>query len=168
MVTNLGTFVFSQNLATSKIWGCRFQIWQKFFENSSPKISKWDFFCQKYPNKAFLVPNLNIFVFWQNLQLGKFDAGDFKYSNSFLKTNLAQKYLTKAFLVTNLGIFFISKIFAIRQIQGCWFQIWQYHFQNPAQKYPNKVFLVPNLDVFVFLENFAIRQIRECWFQTWQ
>ena len=39
----------------------------------------------KYPNKAFLVPNVGIFVFSQNLELDKCDGADFKYDNIFLK-----------------------------------------------------------------------------------
>ena len=54
---------------------------------------------------------------------------------------MAQKYPNKAFLIPNLGIFILSQNFAVRQIRGCWFQIWQYSFQIPAQKHPNKTFL---------------------------
>ena len=75
----------------------------------------------------------------------------------------------KAFLVQNLGIS-IHKFrhFPVRQIWGCWFQIWQYCFQIPAQKYPNKPFLVPNSGILIFSRNFTVYQIRGCWFQTWQ
>ena len=45
--------------------------------------------------------------------------------------------------------FFFLRGFAVSQIRGCWFQIWQYYFQIPAQKYPNKAFLVPNLKIFI-------------------
>ena len=41
---------------------------------------------QKYSNKAFLVPNLDILVFFcKNLQLDKFEGADFKYDKGFLK-----------------------------------------------------------------------------------
>ena len=47
---------------------------------------------QKYSNKAFLVPNLGIFLFFRkSLLLGKFEGADLKHGNSLLKT-LAQKY----------------------------------------------------------------------------
>ena len=46
---------------------------------------------QKYPNKAFLVPNLGIFVFHEILQIHKFEGADFKCDDSFSKI-LAQKY----------------------------------------------------------------------------
>ena len=65
----------------------------------------------------------------------------------------------------NLVIFIFSQNFAIRQIQGCWFQIWLYCFQMPVQKYANQTFLVPNLRIFIFTPNFATRQIRGRWFQ---
>ena len=67
---------------------------------------------QKYPNKAFLVPNLGIFPFRKILQLDKFEAADFKHDNSIFKI-LAQKYLSKAFLVKNIQRkHFLPKIFA--------------------------------------------------------
>ena len=57
----------------------------------------------------------------------------------------------------------------IRQIWGCWFQIWSSSFRILAQKYPNKAFLLPDLGVLgFFLQNFVIRQIKGCWFQIWQ
>ena len=71
-------------------------------------------------------------------------------------------------MVWNLGIFIFSRKFAIRQIWGCWSQIWEYCFQIPAHKYPNKAFLVAHLGIFIIWQNFAIRQTRRCWFQTRQ
>ena len=68
------------------------------------------------------------------LQLDKFKDADFIYDKSF--KILAQKHKSKAFLLTNLGIFVFPRNFAIRQIRGCRFQIWEHCFQNPAQKYP--------------------------------
>ena len=38
---------------------------------------------QKYPNKAFLVPNLDIFIFSWNFAIDKFEGADFKCDNSF-------------------------------------------------------------------------------------
>ena len=42
-----------------QIWGCWFQIWQQFFK----------ILAQNNPNKAFLLPNLVIFVFSQNFAI---------------------------------------------------------------------------------------------------
>ena len=64
LVPNLDIFLFLQNFAVRKIWGCWFQIWQY----SGSKI-----LVPKYPYKAFLVPTLEIFVFlWEIFQLDKF------------------------------------------------------------------------------------------------
>ena len=71
-------------------------------------------------------------------------------------------------MIPNLDNFVFSQNFAVSQIRGCWFQIWQYHFQIPAQKYPNQAFLVPNLRIYIFAPNFAARQIERRWFQIWQ
>ena len=106
----------------SQVWqirGCWFQIRQKFLK----------ILTQKYPNEAFLVPNLGILFFHETLHLAKFKGADLKYDNSFLKI-LAQKYLTKAFWVTKLGIFILSRNFAFIQIRGCYFK---YH--NSFSKY---------------------------------
>ena len=62
-------------------------------------------------------------------------------------------------MIPNLGVFVFPRNFAVRQIRGCWFQIWQYHFQIPAQKYSKKAFLVSNFGIFIFSQSFAIRQI---------
>ena len=40
---------------------------------------------QKYPNKAFLVPNLGTFVFLRNFELDKSEGADFRYVNTFFK-----------------------------------------------------------------------------------
>ena len=69
-------------------------------------------------------------------------------------------------MVTNLDIFIFSWNFAIRQIRGCWFQIWQYYFQIQAQKYPNNALFVPYLRIFIFVPNFAARQIWGGWSQN--
>ena len=39
----------------------------------------------KYPNKAFLLPNLDIFIFHEILQLDKFEGADFKYDSVIFK-----------------------------------------------------------------------------------
>ena len=79
--------------------------------------------------------------------------------------NSSQKYPYKAFLVPNLSICIISHYFAVRQIQGCWFQIWQQFSKILCQKYPNKAFLVPIFCIFVFPWNFGITKSRGCWCQ---
>ena len=80
MVPNLKTFSFAPNFAIRQIQGRWFQIWQYFFEIPA----------QKYSNKAFLVPNLGIFISHEILQLGKFEGADFKRDNSFFKIPVQQ------------------------------------------------------------------------------
>ena len=126
-----------------------------------------------------MFPNLGIFIFFTSfLQQGIFEGADFKYDNIFYQLPAQKSFLVKntikPFLFleqifdSNLGIFIFSQNFAIRQIWGCWSQIWQYCFQIPAQKCRNKAFLDPNLGIFIISWKFTIRQIRRCWFQMWQ
>ena len=41
---------------------------------------------QKYPNRAFVVPNLGTFIFHEIWQLETFEAADFKYDNIIYKS----------------------------------------------------------------------------------
>ena len=56
-VRKLFFFCFAQFFAFRKILGCWFQIWQSFFP----------IFCLKVPKRTFLVSNLRIFIFAQNV-----------------------------------------------------------------------------------------------------
>ena len=104
---------------------------------------------QKYPNKAFLVSNLGIFIISQNFAMRQVRKCWFQmWQNCFRITS--QKYPNKAFLVPNSGIFVSSQKFAIRQIRECWFQIWQWLFWIPARKYRNKAFFMLNIISFYF------------------
>ena len=96
----------------------------------------------------------------QTLQSDKFEGADFKVAAQYTKN--------KEFLITNLRIFVFAQKFAIRQVRGTWFQIWQNHFQISARKYVNKALLVTDWENFILTQNFAIRQIRGGWLQTWQ
>ena len=53
-------------------------------------------------------------------------------------------------MVPNLGIFVLSQNFAITQIPGCWFQIWQHCFQIPAKKIPKWRVFSPKYKDFYF------------------
>ena len=81
-----------------------------------------------------MVPNLGIFIISRYFAIRQIPV---------------QKYPNYTFLVTNLEILFFAKS-AIRQIWGCWFQIWQQFFQIPAQKYQNKTFFCPKVKDFYF------------------
>ena len=52
-------------------------------------------------------------------------------------------------MVPNFRNFVFSRNFAVWQIRGCWFQIWQYFCQVFVQKYPNQACLIPNLRIFI-------------------
>ena len=78
-----------------------------FFLNSS----------QKYPNKAFLIPNLCIFVLCEILQIEIVEGADFNYDNSFFKV-LAPNYPNKTFLVLNLAFFVFWEFLQIGIVEG--------------------------------------------------
>ena len=126
------------------------------FENSSIK----------YPNKAFLVPNLGIFVFHTIVHLDKFEGADFKYGNIFF-SNSSPKIPKLHIFDPKFRHFFFAK-FAIGEIWGADFKYDNNIFQIAAKKYPNKAFLVRNLRTYIFAPNFATRQIPGQWFETWQ
>ena len=48
------------------------------FSNSSPKLPKPGIFGQKFPSKAFLVPNLDIFVFLRNFAIDQIRGMSFQ------------------------------------------------------------------------------------------
>ena len=64
--------LYELKLNFDKFWGADFKYDNGFF-----KISD-----QKYPNKAFLFPNLGIS---EILQLGKFEGADFKFDKIVFK-----------------------------------------------------------------------------------
>ena len=60
-------FISLQSIAVSSVVGSSKTHY--FFKNSKPKIPIGGFLGQKYPNKAFLVPNLRIFCFLLNFAI---------------------------------------------------------------------------------------------------
>ena len=108
-LTNLRVLILNMTIAFLKIL---------------PKNTQMRHFCQKYPNKAFLIPYLGNFVSSQNFAITLIRRCWFQIWQWLFKI-VAQKYPNKTFLVPNLDIFIISRYFATRQIQECWFQIWQ-------------------------------------------
>ena len=53
-------------------------------------------------------------------------------------------------MVPNLEIFIFPRIFSIRQICGCWFQIWQQLFWNSSPKIPQQGIFSLNFRHFCF------------------
>ena len=145
MVPNLSIFgFFLQNFVIRQNWGCWFHIWQYFFEVLT----------QNYPNKVFLVSNLDILIFSRNFVIRQIRGCWFQIWQCCFQSPV-QKYPNQVFLVPNLRIFIFALNFATRQIQGCCFQIWQYFLHIPPKKYANKAFLVQNLDIFIFSWNYS-------------
>ena len=86
-----------------------------------------DFFkilAQKYPNKAYLVPNLGIFVFSQNLELRQIQGCRFQIWQYCFQIP-TQGYPNQTFLVPDLSFFVFSWNFSNTKIWVCEFQTWQ-------------------------------------------
>ena len=123
LVSNLKIFVFASNFVARRIRGRCFQIWQ------------WDF--KILPLKlAFLVPNLRIFIVYTKL-CNKANWRMLTSNMTIAFQNCSPKRQNKAFLIPNLGVFVFSWNFAVTQIPGYSFQLWQNKFQLSTQKYPN-------------------------------
>ena len=73
-------------------------------------------------------------------------------------------------MVPKLRILNIAQNFAFLQIQGCWFQIWQYFFKLTTQNTQIRQFWFQNWFYFFVLhaQFFAFWQILGCWFQISQ
>ena len=82
------------------------------------------------------------------LQLDKFEGGDLKFDNSFLKFLPKNTQIRRFFLKLRHFCFF--KKFCNLTNLTVLFQIWQRFFKILAQKYPNNPFLVPNLRLLFF------------------
>ena len=106
-------------------------VWVKdsFLRNSRELISDmtiaFSILAQKYPNKGFMVPKLDKFLFLQNFAFGQIRGCWCQIWQYFFKI-LAQKCPNKAILVSIFFVLFLFlSYFTIRQIRGYWFQIWQ-------------------------------------------
>ena len=91
---------------------------------------------QKYPNKAFLVPNLAIFIFSRNFAIRQ-SRGCWVQIWQYNFQFQVQEHPNQAFLVTNLRICIFAPNFATRQIRGRWFEKWQQYSQIPVPRYGN-------------------------------
>ena len=111
------------------------------FWNSSPK----------YPNKAFLVPNLGIFVFFTKFFFHHFcfctklcSKANSRTQNSnmtILFSNSTLKIRKSGIFGSKFKDFYFAPNVAIRQIRKRWFQIWQWVFRVT----------LPNVSIFLFL-----------------
>ena len=105
------------------------------YDNSYLKI-----LARKYTNKAFLVPNLGIFIFWWNFVIRQIWRCWFQRWEYYFQIP-AQELPTKAFSFPNLGIFVFPQNFAKDKFEGADFKYDNY-LKILAQKYTNKAFFI--------------------------
>ena len=111
---------FRQNLQLNKFEGVDFKY------EFQPKIP-----AQKYPNKAILVPNLQIFILHQTLQSEKFEA----------------------FFVLNVSIFkFCMKLRILKNSRLLIRKMEIVFFSNSSQKYTNTKFSLKTQNFFFLSE----------------
>ena len=120
---------------------------------------------KKYPNQAFLVPNLRIFFGTKlcNKTNSRRLISNMRkiFSNSSPKvpksrvfsSNSTPKIHKSGIFIPKFKDFYFVPNAAIRQIWGHWFQTWQRLFLIPVRKYPNKAVFVLNVSIFYFCLN---------------
>ena len=128
-----------------------------YYNNSKVLISNMKILFQKYPNKAFLVPNLGIFIISWCFAIKQIRRCWFQIWEQFFQIP-AQKYPSKAFLVQNLMIFFSTKLCNKANSRTL---IWNMTitFSNFGPKMHKLGIFGPKFKDFYFAPNFAIRQI---------
>ena len=127
------------NFAIRHIWGCWLQYYSILCSNSNQKI----------PKEGIFSPKFNDFYFCTKL-CNKVYSRVLISNMTMVFQSCCLKHPIKTILVLNLRIFIFASKFAIRQIGGCLFPIWQSIFRIPNQKYPNKAFFVLNVSNFYF------------------
>ena len=160
LVPNMGIFIISWYFAIRQIWGCWFQIWQYFFQVLAQKYSNHTFlffFCeicnqtnlrvlisvffqitaQKYLNKAFFDPKFKDFYFCTKL-CNKKNSRTLIWNMTIIFSHSTPKICKLGIFGPKFKDFYFPANFVIRQVLGCWFQIWQWLFRILAWKYPNK------------------------------
>ena len=132
-----------------QIRGCWFQICSSSFR----------ILAQKYPNKAFLLPDLGVLGFFlQNFVIRQIKGCWFQIWQYHFQLP-ALKYPNQVFLVPKLRTFiFCTKLYNTTNSRVLISNMTMIS-QNCCPKHPNKTFLVPNLRILIFARNFTIRQI---------
>ena len=103
--------VFLRNLELDKFEGADFKYDNRFFKTVA----------QKYPQEAFLVQNLGIFIISRNLATRQIQGCWFKIWQYCFQTPV-QKYPNKAFWVPNLAILVFCKILQLGKFEGADFK----------------------------------------------
>ena len=106
---------------------------------SRPKIPKWGIFCPKFRD----------FYFWTKL-CNKANSRTLIWNMTIIFSNSSPKIPKLGIFPTKFKEFYFAPNFAIRQIWGRLFQIWQWLFRIQARKYPNEAFFVLSVSIFKF------------------
>ena len=163
----------SPKIRKEGVFGCRFRhycFFREILQIVKCEVAHFKYgnsffqsLAQKYPNNAFLVPNLLIFVFLfflQNFAVRPSRGCWFQIGEQFYQI-LTQKYQNEVFLVLNLDIFtFTRNLFEKRIVFR------KFYAKNIQIR--NNAYLGENLDIFLSLRSLAVRQVQGSWFQIWQ
>ena len=152
MVPNLGIFIFPQTFLSIKYQGCLFELWEHCFFKFQLKSSQirhvvvsWNFPIRqsrrcwtqirqisfqipasKYPNKVFLIPNLDILIPLQSFIVWQMGECWF-HIRRYCFESPAAIYQNKVFLVPKLRIFIFHKVWQFGKFEGADFK-YQYNF----------------------------------------
>ena len=148
---------FIPKIFKSGIFGSKFSHFCYFTKFYCYSISNIIILFQKYPSKAFLVPNLGIFIISWYFAIKQIRRCWFQIWQQFFQMP-AQKYPSKAFLVQNLRIFFSIKLCNKANSRTL---IWSMTiiFSNFGPKMHKLGIFGPKFKDFYFAPNFAIRKI---------
>ena len=147
MVPNLDIFgFFCKTFQLDKFEGADFK-----YDNSFLKILGW-----KY--KAFLVPNLDIFLlfFWQNFAVKQILGCRFQIWKWYVQLG-APKSAILAFFVPNKRLFIFCTKLCNKANWRALISNMTMVFQNCYPKHSKKASLIPNLSILTFEQNFPIR-----------
>ena len=85
--------------------------------------------------KAFLVPNLRVFIFAPNLD--KFEGDDFKYENGFFEFQSENTQVKHFFSLDDKYFLLLHKTSLTEKVEGVDFENGNIFFQIPAKEYPS-------------------------------
>ena len=121
-----------------------------FFSSSRPK----------YPNKRYLVANLDILFLRKNLQLNNFESTSFKYDNSFFKIQHVYTNIPKYSIFSPKFRYFrfFTKIGNQKNSRVLISNI-TILFSTSSLKLPKSAIFLPNFSEFCFALNLALRLI---------
>ena len=136
MFPSFGIFNISWYFPIRQIQGCWFQIWQQLFQIPAQNTKIWHFF-----------PKFKDFYFCTKL-CNNTNSRMLIWNTAIIFSNSSPKICKLDIFGTKFKDFYFASNFSIRQIQGRWFQIWQWLFRILARKYSNKAFFVLNVSIF--------------------